>query len=196
MKITVLDSSEDDMWFAYSTATYDARLAISFTIPTTTTTTTTIPTTSTTVSYARGNDNLESTVLHDDKRAGHHFHDLPRRARTIDNNHHAAGFGYHSDHYDVRPCHRRRERLRGPHSDRVGAPLILAGDGFQTESTSWDASGDISPQEGLMVAFTTVTENISLYWPVAVGLGLVASALLWIPMRKRQSDEETPHLEN
>ncbi len=47
-----------------------------------------------------------------------------------------------------------------------------------------------------MVAFATVTENISLYWPAAVGLGLVASVLLWIGLRKRQPDEERPRLEN
>ena len=78
----------------------------------------------------------------------------------------------------------------------VGAPLVLAGDEIQTDSALWHASGDINPQEGLMVAFATVTENISLYWPAAVGLGLVASALLWIGLRKRQADEERPRVEN
>lgn len=59
-----------------------------------------------------------------------------------------------------------------------------------------EGRSSFDPQEGLMVAFATVTENISLYWPAAVGLGLVASVLLWIGLRKRQPDEERPRLEN
>ena len=193
VKITVLDSSEDDMWFAYSTATYDARLAISFTIPTTTTTTTTIPTTSTTVptpeatttssplsSTTTSVQGTTSTTSPEELEPSTTTTTLLASATTTTSAPVIAAENDSEDHTAI----------------VVGAPLILAGDGLQTESTSWDASSDISPQEGLMVAFTTVTENISLYWPVAVGLGLVASALLWIPMRKRQSDEETPHLEN
>ena len=58
----------------------------------------------------------------------------------------------------------------------------------------FDSGRDLDPQDGLMVAFNTVAENISMYWQFAVALGLIATGLLWMGVGKRL-DEEEPELE-
>jgi len=194
VKITALDSSDDDMWFAYSTATYDARLAVIFTIPTTTTTipppSTTAPApnqTTTSTSPPSATTSVQSTTTTSPEEP----EPATTSTTTLSTSAPATAPTTTTPAPVIAP-----EDSEGQTVIAVGAPLVLAGDAIQTDSALWHASGDINPQEGLMGAFETVTENISLYWPAAVGLGLVASVLLWIGLRKRQPDEERPRVEN
>jgi hypothetical protein len=205
VKITVLDSSDDDMWFAYSTAAYDARLAVIFTIPTTTTTipppSTTVPapnqtTTSTPPPSATTSTPPPSATTSVQSTTATSPEEPEPSTTSTTPSASAPPTTTPGASTTSAPVIVAENDSEGQTAIAVGAPLVLADDELQTDSALWHASGDINPQEGLMVAFATVTENISLYWPAAVGLGLVASALLWIGLRKRQPDEERPRLEN
>ena len=73
--------------------------------------------------------------------------------------------------------------------------MTFSGDRSALTADVFDSGRDLDPQEGLMVAFSTVAENINVYWQFAVALGLLATGLLWIGVSKRLDEKDALELE-
>jgi len=195
VKITVLDNSDDDMWFAYATATYDARISVKLGVPTPTTSTTTTTTTSATTTTTVFKPEAATTTTTNPGAIS------PPTVPTETTTTTVLITGEPGGEAITAPTTTTTSVAPGDFDAGaktvvgVGLPLALAVDLSSTSGDGLEIGLNLDPQEGLMVVFTTATENIQLYWPVAVGLGLLASVLLWIGLRQRESDDEHPRLE-
>ncbi|HEY6634918.1 MAG TPA: hypothetical protein VI141_04820 [Acidimicrobiia bacterium] len=196
VKITVVDDSDDDMWFAYGTSTYNARLTVSIdTPPPATTTTTTSPATTSTAQAAATTTTLAGAPT-TSVAPGETTTSAGATTTTL------AGVSTTTT--------ARIEVVAAPEQDDGGGDGETGGDPdpgtetvnqpppvvFSTSSQSqavelFETPHDLQPAEGLMVAFATVTETIGLYWQAAVGLGSVAAVLVWRGLATGREWEES-----
>jgi len=74
----------------------------------------------------------------------------------------------------------------GAASDLV--PLSVGNASITTDL--FQTARNLNPEDGLMVACSTIAETIDQYWQAAVALGSVAAILLWIGLWKREAKDE------
>ena len=197
VKITVVDDSDDDMWFAYGTSTYNARLTANIDTPppATTTTTTSLATTSTTqaavttttpagaptTSVATG-ETTTSAGATTTTLAGETTTTTTARIEDV------AAPGDDEDGGDgetVGDPDPGTETVKPP-------PPVVFSTGTPSQAVElFETPRDLQPAEGLMVAFATVSETIGLYWQAAVGLGSVAAVLVWRGLATGREWEES-----
>lgn len=213
VKVVVLNGSEDDMWFAYATAKYPAHLVIdaaqaattttttsttsTTTPPTTTTTTVPTPTTTapvTTSSTTSPDTTTTTTPAIDDGPPPAIREDDP----PIDEGEPISGPQTTTTTATTTPQEsddRDTDQPTAASSTGSGTPpqrevVIFSKDGSTSRPGEIFAStGRLDPQEGLMVAFSTMAESIDLQWQAAVGLGSLAALLAWIGLSRRDEDE-------
>jgi hypothetical protein len=189
VKVTATAESDDDMWLAFGTDTYDAQLQTVVKPTPTTTTTTSSTTTTTTTTVAPTTTVPEATTptsdQSDDGPADDPQQDVGapdadtettpttagdqpqlRETPTV-----ASGEGEGTD----QPFTPRRQSLVLDAADTAGLEV------FRTVR-------ELKPAEGLGVVFATVAENIAIYWQAALATGGVASALLWVGLSRREGD--------
>lgn len=180
VKIVVLDSSDADMWFAYGTSSYDAHLKVNTAAPATTTsttsTTTTAPTTTTTVT------STTTTVASETSSTTSSTTTTAPATTTTTAATVATTTTSPEPTVDITPVERPRIVVFGP------AAAVNVG--------LFNDARDLTPQKGLGVAFATLSENIRLYWQVALALGTLAAVLLWIGLSKQSDEDEEEMLGN
>lgn len=163
VKVTVEDSSDDDMWFAYGTTSFDAHLQVEFQIPIGTTSTTSPSTTSTAPPPTTTTTQPEPTTT------------STAPAPTTN---------------DAPTTTVAAPTTSAPTTTTTGGsemlPVLLSEVAVDARAAR---PAMLRPEEGLAVVFATVTENISLYWQAALGTGGVASVVLWLGFARR---EEVP----
>ncbi len=187
VKIIVTENSEEDMWFAYGVSSHAARLQLAtFTPPASTTTTTTLPPTTstlppTTTSTTRPGSTTTLPSPPTTPGRGHSTTTLPSAPTTQPD----------TPTTSIVPSD-------VTNSTTTTTVVVAGGDGSGGNGTESPTSDDLSetsaeilaasfgneaalqPQEGLMVAFATVSETSRLYWQAAVALGALFSILLLV----------------
>ncbi|MGD2100864.1 MAG: hypothetical protein PVG83_01390 [Acidimicrobiia bacterium] len=179
VKIVVLDSSDADMWFAYGTSSFDAHLKVNDALPatttsTTTSTTTTAPATTTTTSATV--TTTTTTIASEPTTTT----TAPETTTTTIAT--ATSTTSPDPTVDITPVERPRIVVFGP------AAAVNVG--------LFNDARDLTPQKGLGVAFATLSENIRLYWQVALALGTLAAVLLWIGLSKQSEEDEEEMFRN
>jgi len=182
VKITVVNDSDDDMWFAYGTSTYNAHLKVNMdTPPPTTTTTTTSPTTTSTTQAAAPTTTRPGAPT-TSVAPGETTTSEGGTTTTL-----AGGPTTTTEGIDLVAAPGEDEGGDGetvPDPDatetaRRPTPVVFSAPTQSQVAELFETPADLQPVEGLMVAFATMAESIGLYWQAAVGLGSVAAALVW-----------------
>ena len=215
VKVVVDNDSDDDGWFAYATSTYPANLALSSPAATTTTTTTapttmsTTTTPTTTSTAAMATTTTSATTTSTSNRVS------PVAPTTIPLEPGTPSTTTPQTEGGVSTTSTTLPALGGtdsggPPTDPPVGPNDLGSEpsaspqpgGFtpvvaspaQDELGNWlaQASGEtraITPEEGLMVAFSTTVETIRTHWSFALALGALTAILLLIGSRRDHEDE-------
>jgi hypothetical protein len=211
VKVTVEENSDDDMWFAYGTSSFDAHLQVQFqsspsttstTSPTTSTTSTTTPGPTSSLGPTAASEGPATTSTTTDPRPT----TTPTPTTTIVGSALSASTTTTTsvtsttvpatatpELADSAIATRSLESTGSGGQKRFElrpVELAASGDPEAAVDDEFTPSARLRPEEGLAVAFATVAENISLYWQAALGTGGVASVLLWIGLANRASDPE------
>ncbi len=207
IKITVPDSSDDDMWFAYATSNYDAHLVVTSmgpptttsttiattvpkptttTIPKPTTTTTPRPTTTTVLEPFETTSTILPTTTTTANVASIDGDTNPGSVATRQT-------GTAPDSLSEEPVS-DSDTTQPPIrvAQAAGELIALSGGNERVTTELFQNANDLEPEVGLMVVFSTVSETISIYWQAAVALGSVTAILLWVGLWKRESKDEKP----
>jgi hypothetical protein len=204
VRVVVPEDSQADVWLAYGTSTYNARVHLSqavagtsTTTSSTSTTSTTTPTTTSTTSHGQGGPppnpgngqgpppgqpgggqgSPGSPPGQDDATpsdAGPTVSTLPEGTSVTTVRADDGGTA---------------SPLDAPVSVNRPTPVVFTPSAQRIIAEVFDTPRDLRPEEGLMVAFATVAESVELYWQAAVGLGTVAAGLLWIGLSGKHDRE-------
>lgn len=210
VKVVVDDSSEDDMWLAYGTQTYNARLETRVAVPLTTTTTTTTTTstttstttttqpTTTTSTTAPGNGSTTTTQPGQGTTTTSTTHpgqDTPTTTTTTPGSNATTPAGLGDQSLDTTttavPASSGVENDEessliaplgsdDPPPPPPNQPVVVAGSSSQAGGLTAEipARIELTPQEGLTVAFSTVVQSFRSSWLTLLGLGLLGALLL------------------
>jgi hypothetical protein len=212
VKIVVDNKSDDDMWFAYGTASYPAHLSVSALTPTTSTTSTTVTSVTSVTSSTNAPSTSTSTTLPSVSPTTAPPGPGVSSTTTV-----TQVEGDAAATTTTTPTASAGANPRPPTPDPPTGPggpgstvMDLSGQAGPIPVAALPAVVDsgvmtraaeearaLEPEEGLMVAFSTAVEAIRMHWMAALTLGTLAAVLLLVGSRRDQEDESlatTGHL--